>query len=164
MPTPILKLRGGFRADRHAGRPGADVFDHVRPACPQWLITRAKNDDAEFVRRAAKSAWDRLVPQLFAAGLLVDAFRETFIMLMDSWGRYCLCCKKCNEEGMTTTGAKENDVKSPWTRLRAEFLEEVTKLAACFGLTPADIASVRALDVRTSDDAKAKFFKPQTGA
>ena len=157
-PTPVLKLRNAFRQDRHGSRAGCDIFDHKRPRCPQRFIKRLQNDDAEYSRMAAKSAWDRLSGQLFEAGLLVDAFAMSFEMLCDSWGRYRLACRKCDEAGMVTTGAKDNEVKSPWTRLRSDFLDEVTRLAGAFGLTPSDIARVRPLAKPTIDDAKKRFF------
>ena len=163
-PTPILKLHGGFRQDRHGRRPSPEILAHKRPACPKRFILKGKTDDGEFARKEAKRAWDRLCGPLFEAGLLVDAFYMSFEMLCSSWGLYQLACQKCGDEGLTTTGAKNNEVKSPWARIRAETLDEVSKLAGCYGLTPADIASVKALDRPQLDDAKTRFFGRGEGA
>jgi len=95
---------------------------------------------------------------------LTDAFSMTYTMLIDSWGLYSLACTKCDSDGLTVKGSKGSDVKSPWTRIRAEMLDEVTRLASCFGLTPADIARVRAIDTRTLDETKSKFFARGEGA
>lgn len=157
-PTPILKLRGSLRQDRHGARPSPESLDQKRPACPKRFITKAKTDDAECIRQEAKKAWDRLCGPLFQAGLLVDAFYMSFEMLCESWGLYRLACRKCADEGMTTTGAKNNQVQSPWMRIRTETLDEVTKLAGCYGLTPADIGGVKALSKPQTDNLKAKFF------
>jgi P27 family predicted phage terminase small subunit len=163
-PTPILKLRGSLRQDRHGGRPSPEILAHKRPPCPKRFILKGKTDDADFVRIEARKAWDRLCGPLFEAGLLVDTFYMTFEMLCDSWGLYRLACQKCCDEGLTTTGAKNNEVKSPWARIRTEALDEVIKLAGCYGLTPADIASVKALDKPQLDNVKAKFFGHNGGA
>jgi P27 family predicted phage terminase small subunit len=163
-PTPILKLRGGLRADRHGRRLGLDTFAQKRPPCPQRLIRHRENEDAELARKEAKKAWDRLVPQLYAAGLLTDTFFMTIEMLVDSWGFYRLACSKCADEGLTAAGTKDNQVKSVWNRIRSEMLEEVTKLAGRYGLTPADIASVKALSKPQLDGIKARFFETLEGA
>ena len=44
-----------------------------------------------------------------------------------------------------------------YTRKRA--WDQVFKAAACFGLTPADLGSVRAVEKPAEDDGKAKFFR-----
>ena len=163
-PTTILKLRGSLRQDRHGGRLSPESLAQKRPACPKRFIVKSKTDDAECVRKEARAAWDRLCGPLFEAGLLVDAFFMSFEMLCDSWGRYRLACNKCDTEGMTATGAKDNPVKSPWVRIRAESLDEVTRLATCYGLTPADIAGVKAVNRPQTDNLKAKFFGAKEGA
>jgi len=158
-PTPLLKLHGGFRADRHGRRLDHGNVDQKKPSCPRWLINRRNNDDAETVRREGKSLWDRLSGPLHDAGLLCQLYREPFTMLCDSWGRYRLACGKCDSEGMEATGSKGNAVKSPWVSIRNEMYKQVVDLAARFGLTPADLAGVRALDKPTADNGKAKFFR-----
>ncbi len=163
-PTTILKLRGSLRQDRHGGRLSPEILAHKRPACPKRFILKAKTDDAECIRLEAKKAWDRLCGPLFEAGLLVDAFFMGLEMLVDSWGMYRLACQKCAAEGMTCKGTKDNEIKSPWTRIRADALDEVTRLAGCFGLTPADIARVQPLDKPQLDNVKAKFFGAKEGA
>lgn len=163
-PTPILKLRGSLRNDRHGARLSPEGLAQKRPACPKRFITKAKTDDAEYARTEARKAWDRLCGPLFEAGLLVDVFFMTLEMLCDSWGLYRLACQKCGDEGLTVKGSKDNDVKSPWVRIRGETLDEVTTLTGRYGLTPADIASVKALDKPQLDNLKARFFGAKEGA
>jgi len=159
VPTAVLKLHGTFRHDRHGRRIDGDGLDHKRPACPQWLIRHHENADAELARREAKGLWDRLAPQLYQSGLLVDMFRELFAMLCDSWGRYRLACVRCDEAGMTTAGSKGSPVRSPWVAIRSECYKQAIELASKFGLSPADLAGVRAVEKPTSDNQKSRFFK-----
>jgi P27 family predicted phage terminase small subunit len=164
-PTPTLKLRGGFRNDRHGSRPGGDTFDHKMPRCPQRFIRRQENPEAETVRKVAKQTWDRLCPTLFQSGLLVDAFKECFILLCDSYARYVLCCQMLDQDGHTSESSKGSLTKSPWARLRSEFHDQVCKGAAAFGLSPADVAGVRAVEKPTVEDSKKRFFGgPRNGA
>ncbi len=163
-PTTILKLRGSLRQDRHGARLSPENLAQKRPACPKRFITKANTDDAEFVRQQARKAWDRLCGPLFEAGLLVDVFFQSFELLCDSWGFYRLASQKCLDEGMTIEGSRGNEMKSPWVRIRADALDEVTRLAASFGLTPADIAGVKAVNRPQIDNLKAKFFGEKEGA
>ena len=157
-PTAILKLRQSRRCNRRG--PEAKL-DQTRPACPKRFIVKAKTDDGEAVRLVARRTWDRLAPQLFDAGLLVDSYREAFECLCDSYARFILACTKCDAEadGMVTTTDKGNAVQSPWVAIRKQMWEQVQKGAASFGLTPADLASVRAVQTKTDDAGKGKFFK-----
>lgn len=154
-PTTVLKLRGSWWAKN---RPQDDKLDQKRPACPKRFITKRKTGDGESIRKVAKSTWDRLAPQLHAAGLLVDGYREPFECLCDSYARYVLACSKCDDLAMVDVTDKGNNVQSPWIAIRNKMWEQVYKGAACFGLTPADISGVRAMEKPTVEDAKQRFF------
>ncbi|MEN6334131.1 MAG: P27 family phage terminase small subunit, partial [Phycisphaerales bacterium] len=131
-----------------------------RPACPRRFINKQKTEDGEAVRLVAKRTWDRLAPALYEAGLLADTYRETLECLCDSFGRYTLACAKCDgDEGMVIGTDKGNLVQSPWVAIRNKMYDQVYKAAACFGLTPADVSGVRAVEKPTAEDDKKKFFK-----
>jgi P27 family predicted phage terminase small subunit len=157
-PTAVLKLRQSWRGNQR----GPDAkLDQKRPACPKRFIAKAKTEDGEVVRLVAKRTWDRLAPQLFDAGLLVDSYREPFECLCDSYARFVLACSKCDEtpDGMVTATDKGNLQQNPWITIRKQMWEQVQKGAASFGLTPADLASVRSVQTKTDDAGKGKFFK-----
>ena len=155
-PTPILKLRGSWRGNSR----GPDIQgDQKRPACPKRFITRQKTEDGEAVRVVAKRTWDRLCVSLHKAGLLTDNYREPFEALCDSYGRFVLACAKCDgEDGMVIETDKGNAIQSPWVSIRNKMYEQVYKGAACFGLTPADLSAVRAVEKPSEDEGKSRFF------
>ena len=155
-PTPILRLRGSWRGKQ---RIEPHNLDQKRPPCPKRFITKQKTADGEIVRVAARRTWERFAPELHRAGLLTSKDAMMWEMTCDSYGRWTLACQKCDADGMVTKGANENDVQSPWVRIRNEMWAQVCKGAACFGLSPADIAGVRAMQKPTTDDGKARFFK-----
>jgi len=156
-PTPfkVLQARGSWRAQ---GRQSGENLDQKRPACPKRLIKKRQTEDGETIRRVAKATWYRLAPGLHAAGLLVDKDREMFELLCGSFGLACLADAKIDSEGAVTPGSTGSLVKSPWVSIRDGAVAQVIKLAACFGLSPADIAGVRALEKPAQDDGKSKFF------
>lgn len=156
-PTPfkVLSDRGSWRAK---GREGGKTSDQKRPACPRRFINKQKTDDGEAVRRVAKSTWDYLAKRLYDDGLLVGKYRQRLLCLCDSFGRFELACQKCDEEGMTFMSYKGNLLQSPWVSIRNQMYAQVKECAACFGLTPADIAGVRAVEKPSTDAGKNKFF------
>jgi hypothetical protein len=50
-------------------------------------------------------------------------------------------------------------MENPLLYVRKRAWEQVMKAAACYGLTPADLSGVRAVEKPSEDGAKAKFFK-----
>jgi phage terminase small subunit len=53
--------------------------------------------------------------------------------------------------------------RNPWVIIRKQMWEQVYKGAACFGMTPADLAGVRAVEKPPADKGKSKFFDRNTG-
>lgn len=161
-PKPTAQRILSLRSSRRAGKRGLDAgLNQKRPACPQRFIRKRKTTDGEFVRKTAKSAWDRLAKPLFEAGLLVDSYRETFAALCDSVGRFELACRKLDDDpvAMVVETDKGNWVQSPWVAIRNKMYDQIYKGAACFGLTAADLAGVRAVEKPSSDTGKSKFFE-----
>lgn len=143
VPTPILKLRGSWRGKVRGDELGVD---QKRPARPQWL------------KGEAKKCWERLVPILHKAGLATELNRETLACLCDSWARYVEACAQCEGESMVTEAATGTPMQNPWMTVRNQMWEQVYKGAACFGLTPADISSVRAVEKPDVEKGKSKYF------
>jgi P27 family predicted phage terminase small subunit len=151
VPTPILKLRGSRWADRRGPAP---ELDHKRPERPQWL------------RGEAKKCWERLVPILHKSGLATELNRETLALLCSAWADYVEADRQLGET-LNKDGSRALIIKTgngaiqenPLLYVRKRAWEQVFKGAACFGLTPADLSSVRAVEKPSADGVKAKFFK-----
>jgi len=150
-PTPILKLRGSWRGKVR----GDDLnLDQKRPARPVWLTGEAKK------------CWERIVPILHKSGLATELNRETLALLCSAWGDYVEADQQLaaarNKDGsralLIKTG-KGAVMENPLLYVRKRAWEQVMKAAACFGLTPADLSSVRAVEKPAEDDAKSKFFQ-----
>lgn len=146
-PTPVLKLRQSWRGKTRSTEPS---FDQRRPQKPMWLIGEGKK------------LWEKLVPILHRAGLASQVNRETLAMLCDSWARYREACEKLDKEGAVLVSVNQKggdyEYQSPWMSIRNTMFDQVKKMAACYGMTPADIANVRATEKPSGDSKKSKFF------
>ena len=152
-PTPkaILRLRGSWRGKETSV--DLDV-DHKLPQRPKWL------------KGEAKDTWDRLVPELFKQGLATELNVETLALMCSSWADYVeaemMLDSTRNENGtrallINTSGGGVMENPLLYTRNRA--FGQFCKMAACFGLTPADMAGVTKVPLPAKTDSKAKFFK-----
>lgn len=150
-PTPILKLRGSWRGKVR----GDDLsLDQKRPQRPQWLAGEAKK------------CWERLVPILHKSGLATELNRETLALLCSAWADFVAAEEQLaaarNKDGSRALLIKTGNntvVENPLLHVRKRAWDQVYKAAACFGLTPADLSGVRAVEKPAQDADKAKFFK-----
>jgi len=149
-PTPVLRLRQSWRAKKRGPEPD---LDHKRPARPIWL------------KGEGRKCWERLCPILFKAGLVTELNRETLALLCSAWADYVEAEQQLdrtrNKDGTRALLIKTSNgtvVENPLLHVRNRAWGQVYKGAACFGLTPADIAGVRAMEKPTTDDVKRKFF------
>lgn len=151
ISKPVLRLRGSWRGKKTSIDLGGD---HKRPRRPIWL------------KGEAKSTWDRLVPALYKAGLVTELNRETMALMCSAWADFVEAEKQLaaakNKDGtrallIKTKGGGVTENPLLYTRKRA--WDQVFKAAACFGLTPADLAGVRAVERPAKKEGKARFFK-----
>jgi P27 family predicted phage terminase small subunit len=149
-PQQILRLRGSWRGKK---RNTPANIDQNRPRRPIWL----KNE--------AKKCWDDLCPLLFKAGLISELNRHTLALLCCAWEDYVeaheMLERTRSKAGrallIKTQGGAVMENPLLYTLKRA--YDQLFKAAACFGLTPADINGVRAMDKPPKDEGKGKFFK-----
>lgn len=129
-PTNVLAARGSWRAKERAGEP-------TPPSTPTLPPTKLTGE--------ARAIYDRLAPSLHACGLLTSAdlprFKD-YCRLSVAWDK-------------AMTEVEETGSRSAILSL-AKVDEMLRKLAASFGLTPADRTNIR-VDVPTEND-KSRFF------
>jgi len=150
-PGHILRLRGSWRGKK---RNIPENIDHKRPQRPIWL----KNE--------AKKCWDRIVPILHAAGLATELNRETLALLCSAWADYVeadeqltAALNKDGKRALLIKTANGAIMENPLLYTRKRAWDQVFKAASSFGMTPADLGSVRAVNKPSKDDVKTKFFK-----
>jgi len=106
------------------------------------------------------------VPDLFKAGLATELNRQTLALMCTAWADFVEAemqlAKAKNRDGsrailIKTAGGGVTENPLLYTRKRA--YDQFFKAAACFGLTPADLAGVRAVERPAKEPGKEKFFK-----
>ena len=126
-PSALDKLDGGAghrRKNRHEPTP-----DPSTGACPRYL---AGNPSAQAI-------WRSLAPGRVKLGLLAEGDELAFAALCNEAAIYWRASRKLT--GALTHDTKANGVtKRPEIDIRRSALDGMTKLAAAFGMTPADRA------------------------
>lgn len=137
-PTATLERRGSWRAKERAGEPEAPVGSSV-PKPPKS------------VSGEAREIWVQIAPTLWASGRLsLDALR--------TFERYCRTYALWHRVMETAeSGMVDREVALTLQKLD----EQVRRLEAGFGLTPADRAEL-AIPEQKDDGGKGRFFnKPR---
>ena len=150
-PYHVLADKGSTKM---ANRLKPDFPDKKMPARPKWL----KGDALNF--------WNEYAPRLYKKGLLISDYRHSFAVLVcKSYADYMEAdrqiSKMVNKSGETALLIKTQSgypMENPLISLRKKSWEQFCKGCALFGLTPSDIAGVRAVDKPLQDDKSSKFF------
>lgn len=131
-PTAILKARGSYRADRH-GKKGEVVEPPPElPACPEHL-------DA-----VARSTWARLAADLYALGVLTSIDVGILATYCAVYSRWVEAEVRLRADGFMLTGKKNGKVyQNPYLAVVNRFVDQLTKLGAELGLSPAARTRVR---------------------
>jgi P27 family predicted phage terminase small subunit len=141
-PKPIeLRVLHGNAADKALAQ--YPKPRRVLPRCPEHL-------DGE-----AAKCWKRLARELYDAGLLSTIDRDalaSYCMAYARWrkaegmlapsGEIIVTTKLLDDEGRVIGGG--NVVQNPWLAVSNRALDQMTKLAAEFGMTPSSRSRVKA--------------------
>ncbi len=142
-PTPVLKLRGSWRAKT---RPGESSLPVERPEAPAFIHSDA----------VAMEEWEFVVSQMEELRTLAKIHR----MLIAS---YCLAVSRLtkaqavlDEEGQTQLG-KNGDCKRPEVSIVETASRDIKGIMAELCITPGSQSRVTAKPAK-AQDKKAKFF------
>jgi P27 family predicted phage terminase small subunit len=139
-------MRGSWRSKRNPREPRPEPG---RPRCPRWL-------DKE-----AKAMWRRLVPQLDTMGVLTRVDGNALARYCSLWSRWKKAEEFLMERGDVYLAKDQNgqvkDVKPyPQVRIAAQLSEQLLRLEAQFGLTPASRARLEAPQQQDSQHGQDK--------
>ena len=122
-PTALHRLQGTYRKDRHGG--GLEVPPGGRrPRRPRWLTGHARE------------AWDRLAPDLHAAGVLTELDVGLLSCLCTMISRQRNALAILDREGSFYTNARGRLVQHPAARIANQAAADILSLACEFGMTP----------------------------
>ncbi len=94
----------------------------------------------------AQQHWDVILPMLEGMGVMAPAFSPGLALLVNSLGRYIEFENKVTETGVVSVTDKGNEIVNPVWAARNKAWDQVMKALREYGLTPAAITAVRAVD------------------
>lgn len=132
-PTQILKLRGSYRAEQRTGEPMPEV---ARPDRPEWLNAKAS------------AAWDQIVSELDAMGLLGRIDSNALARYCTLWARWRDCEEKVEKFGdsfpiKNPAGEVVGFMPLPHSVQANKLCLLLAPLESKFGMTPSDRARIR---------------------
>lgn len=127
-PTPMLRLRGSWRADTRDGepKPAAETPDY-----PGW------------VSEAARPHWNEIVQVLGAMGVMSRAHTLALSLLVEAVADWIRLKTKADATPDCTVGQNGAEFPHPIHGMKAKAWERVLKACREFGMTPSAISAVR---------------------
>ena len=127
-PTPILELRGSFRAKQRQ-KQGEAKGPPGRPTCPKWLP------------KEAKAAWRQLVPMLENMGVLTRIDAHALARYCVTWVRWKAAVKFLEEKGEVYTlkdpaGNIRCLQQFPQVGIASRLAHQLGQLEQEFGMSP----------------------------
>lgn len=134
-------------AKRLAGNPGKRKFPEDEPQLPVEAP-----DAPEWLDTEALAEWNRMAPQLLAAGTLAKAYRAPLASYCESWSRYVAAVAKVVETGGEVVKSPAGfPILNPYSSVRNRAQAQMQSLAAEFGLTPSSKTRVMGAFVTAED-------------
>jgi len=142
-PTPILKLRGSWRAKI---RKDIELADY-KPIPPVELESKPE----------ARKIWDEIVPELEKSGILAKVDAGLLAMLCIARAEFFRWDKACESPIAKTKNG--NIISNPIMDARNKAEKRYKDLAALFGMGSANRAGMGGVQRPKAGDSKARFFQ-----
>lgn len=127
-PTQLKRLEGNPGKRRLNGYEPLPPVPDLVPYAPRFL------------NEAARDEWNRMINILLGMGLYTQVDHAALAMYCQAWGRWIVAERKLAEEGEIITGAEGGKSQNPWRYEANKAQEQIRRMLAEFGLTPASRA------------------------
>lgn len=136
------------------GNPGKRALNATEPQFPSALP-----DPPAHLVGEALAEWNRVAPDLFAAGVLTIADRAALAAYCQAWDDWVKARGEIATDGMVVTTPSGYQQQSPWVAIANRTLDKLMKFASEFGLTPASRARIHAEPPKTAEEeAEERIF------
>ena len=123
-----------------AGNPGKRPINPAEPAIP---APSSRPYAPRHLGKEGKKEWGRLVPFLIDAGLYTEADRAALALYCQAWGRWIEAERKLEETGGPVLVGKDGGLyQNPWIHVANKAQEQIRRMIAEFGLSPAQRSRV----------------------
>lgn len=131
-PTPSAVKRA-------QGNPGKRPINNEEPKFDAGLPKPPSH-----LSKEARAEWRRVASELHRAGVITTMDRAALAAYAQAYGRWSEAEKKVNELGFVVKTGLGNLVQNPYLSVANRAMQDVVKIAAEFGLTPASRTRVKA--------------------
>ena len=133
-----------------AGNPGKRPLNAAEPKVP---VPTSVPYAPRFLSKEGKAEWRRMVKFLIDAGLYSEVDRAALAMYCSAWARWVAAERKIAELGsLVRTTDKGYEHQSAWVSISNKAADQLRKMIAEFGLSPAQRSRVVAMDRGDIDD------------
>lgn len=132
-PTQLKKLAG------NPGRRPLNEFEAVVP------VPEAVPYAPRHLNHEAKREWRRVARMLIEAGLYSEVDRAALAMYCQGWGRWVEAERELLVLGPVVTSDKGNLYQNPWMGIANKAQDNLRRMIAEFGLSPAQRSRVVAM-------------------
>ncbi|MCA0944502.1 phage terminase small subunit P27 family [Salipiger pacificus] len=140
QPAKLIALKGTGNATRQKERTTG------QPEPKADKVAKPKG-----LSRLASAQWDRVAPDLLAAGLLTNPDVEALRMYCEAFARWKQANLKIGKEGAVIQNQHGVPTVSPWVKISEAAFREMKSILTEFGMTPSSRNRVKA-DTGDDDD------------
>jgi len=126
---------GKRRLNGNEPKPSADA-----PACPKHI------------KGAARREWFKVSAILAKVGLLSDHFSGPMAMYCAAYGRWCEAEIEVAKQGVIVKSPNGYPIQNPYLAVANKAIDQMIRLSAGFGMTPAELSRVTIKAEPTVDD------------
>lgn len=146
VPTELKKQRGTDRPDR-------GVDNEAQFPIPSRMYSPPEN-----LNEWGEKAWRYYGKLLLDAGLFTDADRMAMELLCQSYGRWIEAERNVALTGTVLTSDRGNFYTNPYLHVANKAWDQIKRMLAEFGLTPAERTRVAALAGDKEEDLATLLF------
>lgn len=124
---------------RAQGNPGKRKLNEQEPD-----FEKALPKPPSHLNKSARAEWKRVAQELHNKGVLTQMDRAVLAAYAQAYGRWHEAEEKVNELGFVVKTAMGNLVQNPYLSIANRAMQDMTRIAAEFGMTPASRTRVKA--------------------
>ncbi len=116
------------------------------PECPQHLVGPARTE------------WKRATVELATLKIISKVDRAALTAYCMAWGQLVQASNKLKKEGEVIISDKGGMYQNPWVAIRNRAMDQVVKISAEFGMTPASRARVKTEEPDAEEELEKMLF------
>jgi P27 family predicted phage terminase small subunit len=101
-----------------------------------------------------RSIWHEYVAVLGRLGVLATTDAAALMLTVCAHADFIRCAEQCHRDGTVQEKADGTSVEAPWARAKRAHADQLRRMIAVFGLSPADRPQITKIDKAENDVSK----------